>query len=105
MTPPLVTAATLAGLLGVSRDYVYEHATDLGALRLGDGPRARLRFDPDRARAALVGTPSPPPAAAPSRQHRRTATTPKPGSILTCRPRPDCVTENKPTTKENHASN
>jgi len=88
MTPPLVDAATLAGLLGVSRAYVYEHATDLGALRLGDGPRARLRFDPDRARAGLVGTPSPPPTAAPIRQHRRTATTAKPGSILTPRPRP-----------------
>ena len=88
MTPPLVDAATLAGMLGVSRAYVYEHSGDLGALRLGDGPRARLRFDPDRARAGLVGTPSPPRVAAPIRQHRRAGGPRRAGSILTARPRP-----------------
>jgi hypothetical protein len=31
--------------LGVSRSYVYEHADELGGIRLGDGPKARLRFD------------------------------------------------------------
>jgi hypothetical protein len=41
----LVDAARVAEHLGVSRDYVYEHAAELGALRLGSGPRARLRFD------------------------------------------------------------
>jgi hypothetical protein len=41
----LVDAASVAEHLGVSRDYVYEHADDLGARRLGSGPRARLRFD------------------------------------------------------------
>jgi len=50
---PLVDAATLAATLGVSRDFVYEHADELGALRLGNGPRARLRFDVERAIAAL----------------------------------------------------
>lgn len=40
----LVTAADLALYLGVERAYVYEHAADLGARRLGSGPRARLRF-------------------------------------------------------------
>jgi len=40
----LVDAASVAEHLGVSRDYVYEHADDLGARRLGSGPRARLRF-------------------------------------------------------------
>lgn len=52
-TGGLVDAATLAGLLGVTRDYVYAHADDLGAVRVGAGARPRLRFDPDRARAAL----------------------------------------------------
>ena len=33
---PLVDAAALAAELGVSRDYVYEHAAELGALRLGE---------------------------------------------------------------------
>jgi hypothetical protein len=53
-TPPrLVDAAELASLLGVSRSTVYEHADELGAVRLGEGAKPRLRFDPDRARAAV----------------------------------------------------
>lgn len=39
-----VDAATLASELGVERDWVYAHAEELGALRLG-GPNGRLRFD------------------------------------------------------------
>ena len=46
--PKLVTVAEVAEWLGVSRDYVYEHAEDLGGFRLGDGPKAPLRFDRDR---------------------------------------------------------
>jgi hypothetical protein len=42
--PRYVDAATLAAELGVERDWVYTHAEELGALRLG-GPRGRLRFD------------------------------------------------------------
>jgi hypothetical protein len=49
----LVNARELAGLLGVSVDYVYEHAAELGALRLGSGRKARIRFDADTARQAL----------------------------------------------------
>jgi hypothetical protein len=41
---PLVDAATLAAYLNVERSWVYEHADELGARRLGSGPRARLRF-------------------------------------------------------------
>ncbi len=44
-----VDAATLAARLGVTRGFVYEHADDLGGVRIGDGPRPRLRFDLDRA--------------------------------------------------------
>jgi hypothetical protein len=44
-TPAFVDAATLARHLGLTRGYVYQHANELGAIRLGDGPRARLRFD------------------------------------------------------------
>ncbi|HWC49526.1 MAG TPA: hypothetical protein VG448_11645 [Solirubrobacterales bacterium] len=39
-----VDAATLAAELSVERDWVYAHADELGALRLG-GPNGRLRFD------------------------------------------------------------
>lgn len=42
----LVDATAIAERFGLSRDYVYSHAEQLGAVRLGDGPRARLRFDP-----------------------------------------------------------
>lgn len=40
----LVDAAHVARLLGVERDWVYAHADQLGAIRLG-GPKGRLRFD------------------------------------------------------------
>ena len=52
----LVDARQLARDLGVSLDYVYAHATELGAMRLGSGPKARIRFDLDRARRLLEGT-------------------------------------------------
>jgi hypothetical protein len=43
----LLTPAELAVFLAVERSYVYAHAEELGAFRLGSGPRARLRFDRD----------------------------------------------------------
>lgn len=43
----LLTARQVAEYLSVERSWVYEHATELGAIRLGAGPRARLRFDAD----------------------------------------------------------
>jgi predicted DNA-binding transcriptional regulator AlpA len=39
-------AQEVAQRLGVSREWVYEHADELGALRIGSGPRPRLRFPP-----------------------------------------------------------
>jgi hypothetical protein len=50
----LIDARDLAEELGVARDWVYANAERLGGVRLGDGPRARLRFDAERAREALV---------------------------------------------------
>ena len=40
---------------GVSPDYVYAHAKELGAIRLGRGPKARLRFDLARVEQVLRG--------------------------------------------------
>jgi hypothetical protein len=63
----LVDAAELARRLGVDRSWVYTHAIDLGAVKLGKGPRPRLRFDPNlalsRVRAGAGEKPSaqPPP--------------------------------------------
>jgi len=41
---PWLTAEQVAQVLAVDRAYVYEHAAELGGRRLGDGPKARLRF-------------------------------------------------------------
>jgi hypothetical protein len=49
---PLVDAKTLADTLGVSRDYIYAHAEELGGKRIGTGLRGRLRFDVGSALAA-----------------------------------------------------
>jgi hypothetical protein len=43
----LLTAAEVSEWWGVDRSWVYAHADDLGARRLGAGQRPRLRFDPD----------------------------------------------------------
>jgi hypothetical protein len=68
----LVDAETLAGLLGVSRDYVYDHAGELGAVSIGNGPRPRKRFDVATARAALERqAASPSPRRAPRRRRQR----------------------------------
>jgi hypothetical protein len=41
-----LTVSQVAARYRVSRSWVYAHQRELGAIRLGDGPRARLRFDP-----------------------------------------------------------
>jgi predicted DNA-binding transcriptional regulator AlpA len=43
----LMTAAEVSAWWGVERPWVYAHADQLGARRLGAGQRPRLRFDPD----------------------------------------------------------
>jgi hypothetical protein len=69
-----VDAQALADMLGVSRDFVYEHADELDARRLGSGPRARLRFDVQKALACYAVKESKPatpaPKAAPRRRRR-----------------------------------
>jgi hypothetical protein len=72
----LVDATELARLLGKSRSWVYEHAGELGAVRLGSGPRARLGFFPGQALQGLERVAEPraqemPPRAEPPRRPRR----------------------------------
>jgi hypothetical protein len=43
---PLLTAADVAWRFNVDRSWIYAHARELGVVRIGDGPRPRLRFDP-----------------------------------------------------------
>jgi hypothetical protein len=59
-THQLLEAKELAQELSVSVDYVYAHAADLGAMRLGDGPKARLRFDLRIAQRAMRERKQPP---------------------------------------------
>lgn len=49
----MLTVSQLAQHLHLNRAWVYEHADQLGAIRLGDGPKARLRFDLHTAKTAL----------------------------------------------------
>jgi hypothetical protein len=92
---PMVTAAQLAVVLNVKRDWVYAHADELGARRIGGGRKPRLRFDVEVARAAFPrsagdasqwdGIPAAT-ANAPipirRRSGRRRARLPQPGSVL-----------------------
>lgn len=70
----LIDARELAEELGVARDWVYANAERLGGVRLGNGPRARLRFDVELARQTLAagGNRAQPPSngAAPRRRGR-----------------------------------
>lgn len=70
----LLDAAALARRLGCSRDWVYEHADALGAIRLGGGRRPRLAFDPaqvDAYLAARQATRPDPPEPSPTPRTRR----------------------------------
>jgi hypothetical protein len=49
----MLTVSQLAQYLHLNRAWVYEHAEELGAIRVGNGPKARLRFDLHTAKAAL----------------------------------------------------
>lgn len=75
----LLDATEFAARLGVKRTWVYRHAAELGAVKLGDGRRARLRFDPEKlselatARSENSDSPSPP------AQRRRGSRSPRPG--------------------------
>jgi hypothetical protein len=68
---PLVDASEVAERYGTSRGWVYENAHLLGAIRLGEGPKARLRFDPQTVFERLAPRPAPvtkPPTPRPRRQ-------------------------------------
>jgi hypothetical protein len=85
---PLVDAAEIARLHGKTRSWVYEHAGELGAVRLGSGRRPRLGFSLARVAAALekVDEPAPmkrPQIAKPRRGRRpRTDRTPSGAELL-----------------------
>jgi site-specific DNA-methyltransferase (adenine-specific) len=51
----LLSADEVAIRYGVERSWVYEHADQLGAIRLGNGPRPRLRFKAAQVEDFLAG--------------------------------------------------
>jgi hypothetical protein len=53
-----VDCREVARRFGLSRSWVYAHSGQLGAVRLGDGPRARLRFAPSVVAEALRSGPA-----------------------------------------------
>ncbi len=56
--PRMISAEEVSRRWGVGRRWVYNHAEKLGATRLGDGRRPRLRFDPAEV-AERLGAPRP----------------------------------------------
>jgi len=64
----LLTARQVAARFNVDRSWVYAHADELGVVRLGQGPRPRLRFDPAVVAQHLLARPTRT-AAAPSASH------------------------------------
>jgi len=68
---PLVDAAEIARLHGKTRSWVYEHAGELGAVRLGSGPRPRLAFSPARVAEWLEKVDKPTAAPLPKTSQRR----------------------------------
>lgn len=50
----LVDARTVALAVGLSAEWVRDHAPELGGIRVGTGPRGRWRFDLEEARRRLA---------------------------------------------------
>ena len=77
--PPgrVLNVGDVAKLLGRSRQWVYEHAAELGAFRFTNGPRARIGFDRDEIeawrRARQAARRVPPPSKHKARRHRHGA--------------------------------
>lgn len=49
----LIDANEVAQRFGMSAEWVRDHSSELGAIRLGDGPRPRLRFDAETVAKAM----------------------------------------------------
>lgn len=51
--PRLLDAGQVAVMVGMSEEWVRDHAAELGAVRLGDGKRGVLRFEAGRVLRAI----------------------------------------------------
>jgi hypothetical protein len=86
----LIDAQEVARLTGRTREWVYDHQGELGAIRLGSGPKPRLGFDPAQVLAHMerVDDPAPvtmPPVAKPSRRRQRAGRTAAGAELLRIR--------------------
>ena len=75
----LVDAAELARRFGIERSWVYTHAIELGAVKLGNGAKPRLRFDPEIAARVLRKVGGKPVADPPARSGKRAGQPPRHG--------------------------
>ena len=75
----LVDAAELARSFGIERSWVYTHAIELGAIKLGGGAKPRLRFDPEIAARVLRKVDGKPVADPPARSGKRAGQPPRRG--------------------------
>jgi hypothetical protein len=75
----LLTADQLASHLGLSRKFVYSHQAELGAVRVGEGAKPRLRFPAPKSDLVERDLPGP---AARKRNTKRAVTA---GSVLAIR--------------------
>ncbi len=94
-----VDAARVAEALGVTRQWVYEHAEELGGERLSESARSRWRFDLEAVLSARTCSSSKQSQAQdasaqaeservqPKRGRRLPSHRPQPGSVLPIRPR------------------
>jgi len=67
----LIDAAEVARQLGVDRSWVYANRAQLGGVKLGDGPKARLRFSPEAVAEYQVGASDEQHNGAPAKPARR----------------------------------
>lgn len=86
----LVDAREIARRTGRSRWWVYEHAAELGATKLGSGPNPRLAFSPARVQAYLAACseprdPQPAPVRVPPRRRRCAKHAPSGSELLPIR--------------------
>ena len=77
-----VDAQAVAAALGVDRDRVYAHARALGVVRLGPGPKSRMRFDLALVRERLAALAEIDQVAAPDPRPRRSRRSALPGVKL-----------------------
>ena len=86
----LIDASEVARITGKTRSWVYDHAGDLGAVRLGSGRRPRLGFFPARVLEHFEKVADPPPRPMPAytkpRLRRHPAHTASGTQLLEVRP-------------------